>query len=89
MSEFGSEIEEWRGRTVVDADGDKLGTLDEVYVDDRTGKLEWAFVSTGGLFGGKARFVPLAQAREGGDEIQVASQKDQVKTRRSSTTTVS
>ncbi|MFF5565089.1 PRC-barrel domain-containing protein [Streptomyces sp. NPDC012623] len=45
------------GRKAFDRDGNKLGTVDEVYLDDATGVPEWAAVRTG-LFTRDA-FVPL------------------------------
>jgi sporulation protein YlmC with PRC-barrel domain len=45
------------GRKAFDRDGVKIGTVDEVYLDDATGTPEWAAVRTG-LFGRDA-FVPL------------------------------
>lgn len=45
------------GRKAYDRDGAKIGTVDEVYLDDATGEPEWAAVRTG-LFGRDA-FVPL------------------------------
>ena len=67
----------WQGRTMVDPAGDKLGTIDAIYLDDETGQPEWALVYTG-LFTAKAAFVPLAQAQELGDSVQVPYDKDQV-----------
>ena len=71
-------ISEWRGSDVVDRDGDKIGKLEEIYLDDQTGKPEWALVKTG-MFGGRGSFVPLAQAQQQGDAITVPYEKDQVK----------
>ena len=48
----------WQGRTLVDRDGDRIGTIDAIYLDDQTGQPEWALVNTG-LFGTKSSFVPL------------------------------
>ncbi|MBH1937020.1 PRC-barrel domain-containing protein [Streptomyces sp. AV19] len=45
------------GRRAYDRDGARIGTVDEVYLDDATGTPEWAAVRTG-LFGRDA-FVPL------------------------------
>lgn len=45
------------GRKALDRDGTKIGTVDEVYLDDATGAPEWAAVRTG-LFSRDA-FVPL------------------------------
>ncbi|MBY8883219.1 PRC-barrel domain-containing protein, partial [Actinacidiphila acidipaludis] len=35
------------GRRALDKDGTKIGTVDEVYLDDATGSPEWAAVRTG------------------------------------------
>ena len=67
----------WQGRTMVDPAGDKLGTIDAIYLDDETGQPEWATV-TRGLFSAKAAFVPLAQAQAMGDSVQVPYDKQQV-----------
>ncbi|MGC5364789.1 PRC-barrel domain-containing protein [Streptomyces sp. DT24] len=45
------------GRKAFDREGTKIGTVDEVYLDDATGVPEWAAVRTG-LFSRDA-FVPL------------------------------
>jgi uncharacterized protein (TIGR02271 family) len=68
----------WQGRTMVDPAGDKLGTIDAIYVDDETGQPEWATVASG-LFAAKTAFVPLAQAQATGDSVQVPYDKQQVK----------
>jgi uncharacterized protein (TIGR02271 family) len=68
----------WQGRTMVDPSGDKLGTIDAIYLDDETGQPEWATV-TSGLFTAKTAFVPLAQAQDTGDSVQVPYDKQQVK----------
>jgi uncharacterized protein (TIGR02271 family) len=71
-------VQSWQGRTMVDPGGDKLGTIDAIYLDDETGQPEWATV-TSGLFAAKAAFVPLAQAQPMGDSVQVPYDKQQVK----------
>jgi uncharacterized protein (TIGR02271 family) len=63
---------------MVDPAGDKLGTIDAIYLDDETGQPEWALV-TSGLFIAKTAFVPLARAQATGDRVQVPYDKDQVK----------
>jgi uncharacterized protein (TIGR02271 family) len=73
-----TEIYEWQGRTVVGQDGDKIGTIKDIYVDHQTGKPEWASVA-GGLFGTKSHFVPLANASPVGEDVRVPVTKDQVK----------
>jgi uncharacterized protein (TIGR02271 family) len=73
------EATAWRGRTMVDGSGDKLGKIDEIYVDAQTDRPEWALVTTG-LFGSRSTFVPLAEASEAdGDNVRVPYEKSQVK----------
>ena len=71
-------VRSWQGATLVDRDGDKVGTVESIYVDDQTGEPEWALVNTG-LFGTKSSFVPLAQASGSGDQVQVPYEKQLVK----------
>jgi stress response protein YsnF len=73
-----TEAYEWRGRTVVTSDGDKIGTLEEIYLDSESGQPEWATVRTG-LFGAKQTFVPLAQVDHRHGEVVVPYEKDMVK----------
>jgi uncharacterized protein (TIGR02271 family) len=70
-------VQSWQGRTMVDPAGDKLGTIDAIYLDNETGQPEWALVYTG-LFTAKTTFVPLAQAQDTGDSVQVPYDKQQV-----------
>ncbi len=73
-----TEAYEWQGRTVVGSDGEKIGKVSEIYLDERTNKPEWATVTTG-LFGTKSNFVPLAGASPQGEDVQVSVTKAQVK----------
>jgi uncharacterized protein (TIGR02271 family) len=68
----------WRGRTAVDADGTKIGTVEEVYLDADTNQPEWLAVKTG-LFGSNISFVPIADATDAGGDVRVPYSKDQVK----------
>jgi uncharacterized protein (TIGR02271 family) len=77
MSNF-TQVYDWRGRTVVDRDGEKVGKLDEIYLDRQTEEPEWALVSTG-LFGAKSSFVPLQGAAPAGEDVRVAYAKEQIK----------
>lgn len=49
------------GRKALDRNGAKIGTVDEVYLDDATGVPEWAAIRTG-LFSRDA-FVPWSPAK--------------------------
>ena len=73
-----TEAYEWRGRTVVTTNGDKIGTLEEVYLDTHTGRPEWATVKTG-LLGTKQSFIPLADADAVRGDVSVPYSKDQIK----------
>jgi hypothetical protein len=68
---------DWRGRTVVDRDGEKIGKFDELYLDEETSRPEWAAVTTG-LLGRRQTLIPLAEARLVGDQLQVPFAKAQV-----------
>ena len=67
----------WRGSTVRDRDGDKIGTLKELYLD-QDDRPAWGAVDTG-LFGLRQSFVPLADATAADDDVQVPFDKDHVK----------
>jgi uncharacterized protein (TIGR02271 family) len=71
-------VRSWQGRTMLDRDGDRIGSIDAIYLDDQTGQPEWALVNTG-LFGTKSTFVPLAQATQTGDDVGVPYDKQLVK----------
>jgi stress response protein YsnF len=68
---------DWRGRTVVDRHGEKIGTFEELYLDE-SDRPAWAAVKTG-LFGLRHTFVPLSAAQPAGDSLQVPFDKDHVK----------
>ena len=72
------EVETWKGRTALDADGDKIGSIEDVYLDRQSGDPEWVAVKTG-LFGTNVSFVPIGDAAPAGDDLRVPYSKDQVK----------
>ncbi len=65
-------------RTAVDVNGDKVGKISDVYLDNESGQPEWLAVSTG-MFGSKVSFVPIADATLVADDVQIAFTKDKVK----------
>jgi uncharacterized protein (TIGR02271 family) len=67
-----------RNGNVVSTDGDKIGSIGQVYSDDTDGQPSWVTVKTG-LFGTSESFVPLEGARLEADDIVVPFTKDQVK----------
>jgi hypothetical protein len=56
-------ILQYRGENLSDSNGDKIGSIEEIYLDAETDAPEWALVNTG-MFGGKSTFVPLRDASE-------------------------
>src|SRR5215213_2526507 len=66
------------GNTAVGSDGGKLGKVGQVYLDDETGRPEWATVNTG-LFGTTETFIPLAQAEATGDQLRFPYEKTKIK----------
>lgn len=66
------------GGTAYGPDGDKVGTVGQIYLDNDTGQPEWATISTG-LFGTKESFVPLSDAQVSDGGLRIAYDKDRVK----------
>jgi len=73
-----SNIQEWRGAKAVDTNGDKVGTIDEVYLDRGSQEPEWVTVRTG-LFGTRTTFVPIGDAQLTDGEVRLSYTKDQIK----------
>jgi uncharacterized protein YrrD len=71
-------LEAWIGREVLDADGESLGNLAEIYFDVETDEPQFGVVVHGTLIHHR-RFVPLAGVVVGPDSIQVGVGGDQVK----------
>jgi uncharacterized protein (TIGR02271 family) len=72
------DIQTWRGMTAIDAEDNKVGKIDEVYLDRNSGEPEWITVNTG-LFGTKTSFVPISGAEPADDQVRLAYTKDQIK----------
>jgi uncharacterized protein (TIGR02271 family) len=62
------------GAPVRGSDGEKLGKIDAIYLDDATDAPEWAAVKSG-LFGSHVSLVPLAQADWDGETLTVPFDK--------------
>ena len=63
---------------VYDTDGEKIGSVGQVYLDAQSGEPEWVTVKTG-LFGTKENFIPLRDASITEGRVNVAYGKAQVK----------
>jgi uncharacterized protein (TIGR02271 family) len=72
------DVRTWRGHDAVGPDENKLGTVEDIYLDQETGEPEWVALKTG-MFGGKLSFAPLAQARLDGDTVVLPYEKEQIK----------
>jgi hypothetical protein len=68
----------WRGRTVRDPDGEKIGTFGDVFLDRQTQQPAWGGVRTG-LFGHSESYVPLERVQAGDEDLLVPYTKEIVK----------
>jgi sporulation protein YlmC with PRC-barrel domain len=73
-----NELSRVAGTTVVTTDGDKIGSANQVYLDDATGQPQWVTVNTG-LFGTSESFIPLSEAHLEEDRLVVPFDKKRVK----------
>src|SRR3954451_4881177 len=72
------EIREVIGATAYDRDGEKIGKVGQVFLDDESGAPEFVTVNTG-FFGSNESFVPVTDAQLSGDRLSVPYPKDRVK----------
>ncbi|MCA1699749.1 MAG: PRC-barrel domain-containing protein [Actinobacteria bacterium] len=63
----------------MDANGAKLGTIQEIYFDEETNQPATLAINAGGLLDNKHRVVPLELASPSADGIQVPYDKATVK----------
>jgi hypothetical protein len=71
-------LADWRGKDLVDCDGEKIGKLEDVYVDTQTEQPMFGSVKEG-LIGKHLTFVPLVGATASPDGLRVAVARQQVK----------
>ena len=71
-------IADWHGKQLVDREGNKIGKLEDVYVDVETNEPMFGTVKEG-LLDRHLTFVPLAGLTIGPDNLQVSVSKEQVK----------
>jgi sporulation protein YlmC with PRC-barrel domain len=70
-------VAEWHGKQLIDFNSEKIGKLEDVYVDVETDEPQFATVKEG-FIGRHLTFVPLGGIKVGPDELQVAVTKAQV-----------
>jgi uncharacterized protein YrrD len=68
---------EWHGKMLIDRDGEKIGKLQDVYVDVENDQPQFATVKEG-FIGRHLTFVPLSGITVGPDDLQVMVTKAQV-----------
>jgi uncharacterized protein (TIGR02271 family) len=78
MAQTHQDVLSYRGQELRGSEGDKIGTIEEIYLDTDTQQPEWAVVTTG-LFGTKQTFVPIRDASTSADGITVPFDKATVK----------
>ena len=66
------------GATAYGDDGEKIGKVGQLFLDDQTGRPEFVTINTG-LFGTSESLVPVADATFNGDRLVVPFSKDKVK----------
>jgi PRC-barrel domain protein len=71
-------VAEWHGKMLIDRDGEKIGKLQDVYVDVETDEPQFGTVKEG-LIGRHLTFVPLGGIIVGPDDLRVAVSRQQVK----------
>jgi uncharacterized protein (TIGR02271 family) len=73
-----AEVDRLYDCEVIDEHGERIGSVKQVWLDDRDGRPMWASVHTG-LFGLKESFVPIQDATLGNGVVTVPVEKQQVK----------
>ena len=68
----------WHGKMLLDRNGEKIGKLQDVYIDVETDQPQFATVKEG-IVGRHLTFVPLGGIQIGPDDLQVTVTKAQVK----------
>jgi len=71
-------VAEWHGKMLVDRDGERIGKLQDVYVDVENDEPQFGTVKEG-FIRRHLTFVPLGGIKVGPDELHVAVGKAQIK----------
>jgi hypothetical protein len=70
-------VAEWHGKMLLDRDGEKIGKLQDVYVDVETDEPQFATVKEG-FIGRHLTFVPVGGIKVGPDSLTATVTKAQV-----------
>ena len=68
----------WKGRAVLDRDGEKLGPVLEVLYDAENDEPGWVLIGAGEAGAAGTRLVPAAEAVEHGNELRLPYDRDDV-----------
>jgi hypothetical protein len=71
-------VAEWHGRMLLDCNGEKIGKLQDVYVDVETDEPQFGTVKEG-FIGRHLTFVPLGGLQIGPDDLQVTATKELIR----------
>ncbi len=72
------QVQQAVGADAYGSDGDKIGKVGQIFLDDQTGEPVFATVNTG-LFGMSENFVPISDASYSGDRFTLPFGKDRIK----------
>jgi hypothetical protein len=73
-----ANVAEWHGKMLLDRDSERIGKLQDVYVDVETDEPQFATVKEG-FIRPHLTFVPLSGAQAGPDYLQVPVTREQVR----------
>jgi PRC-barrel domain protein len=72
------DLPDYTHRTAIDAEGNRIGKISRVYLDQQTGQPMWVLLETG-LLGTRQSFAPIQGSRLDGELVVLAVSKDQIK----------
>ena len=73
-----ADVKTWSGQEAVDPNGDKIGSLDHIYLDRQTGEPTFLAVKTG-LLGHNLSLVPIDGAHSHDGHVHLAHDKARIK----------
>jgi uncharacterized protein YrrD len=77
QNDLAFNVSDWQGKVLLDVNGEKIGKLEDVYVDVETDVPQFATVKEG-FIGRHLTFVPLGGITVSPDELRVAVTRSQI-----------
>lgn len=68
---------DWEGQPLLDSSGEKIGTIEEIFLVEETGRPEWALVKMG-LIRARTTLVPISNARRTSEGVRTGYDKSVV-----------